>query len=142
MKLNNIMITVLWISLLAIPPSVQAGNDEVLRGFMGIMQEMQKQSGADADPNSKAIMDAFGKAIDGKNDQRRGKGDRQGKGKGDRQGKGRGQDDRQGKGRGQDDRQGKGRGQGDRQGKGRGQGDRQGKGNGRQAGGNKQRRQN
>ena len=96
MKLNNIMITVLWISLLAIPPSTQAGNDEILRGFMGIMQEMQKQSGADADPNSKAIMDAFGKAMGGKGDR-----DRQRKGKGDR--------DRQGKGKGDRDRQGKGK---------------------------------
>ncbi|MCB1919136.1 MAG: hypothetical protein KDJ28_04035 [Candidatus Competibacteraceae bacterium] len=121
MKLNNIMITVLWISLLAIPPSTQAGNDEVLRGFMSIMQEMQKQSGADADPNSKAIMDAFGKAMGGKGDR-----DRQGKGKGDR--------DRQGKGKGKGDR--------DRQGKGKGDRDRQGKGKKRQAKGDRQRRQN
>ena len=115
MKLNNTMITVLWISLLAIPPAVQAGNDEVLRGFMGVMQQMQKQ-GADADPNSKAIMDAFGDAINGKNDRRRGKDNRQGKGKG----KGKGKDDRRGKSKGDRQRQGKSKGDRQRQGKNRG----------------------
>jgi hypothetical protein len=131
MKLNNIMITALWISLLAIPPSAQAGNDDVLRGFMGIMQAMQKQSGAaDADPNSKAIMDAFGKAIDGKDDRRQGKGDRDRQ----RQGKGKGDRDRQ--------RQGKGKGDRDRQRQGKGKGDRQRQGNGRQSRSDWQRRQN
>ncbi|MCB1781316.1 MAG: hypothetical protein KDJ34_14760, partial [Candidatus Competibacteraceae bacterium] len=75
MKLKNIATTGLWIFILTVPYSVQAGNDQILQGFMGIMKEMQKQSGADADPNSRAIMDAFGKAVDGRDD-RQGRGDR------------------------------------------------------------------
>jgi hypothetical protein len=94
MKANPVTIVALWFFTLVVPCSAQAGDEAILKGFMGIMQEIQKQSGADADPNSKAIMDAFGKALDGKDDRRQGKGDR------DRQGKGKGDRDRQGKGNG------------------------------------------
>lgn len=91
MKLKNVMVTVLLIFILAVPYSAQAGDDRMLQGFLGIMKEMHKQSGADADPNSKGIMDAFGKAMDGgKADRRQGKGDRQRQGKGKGKGKGKG----------------------------------------------------
>lgn len=117
MKANHITVAVFWFFTLIIPCSAQAGDEAILKGFMGIMQEMQKQSGK-ADPDSKAIMDAFGKAIDSKDDRR------QGKGKSDR------------------DRQRQSKGDRDRQRQGKGKGDRQGKGNGSQAKGDRQRRQN
>jgi hypothetical protein len=128
MKANPVTIAALWFFTLVVPCSAQAGDEAILKGFMGIMQEIQKQSGADADPNSKAIMDAFGKALDGKDDRRQGKGDR------DRQ--------RQGKGKGDRDRQRQGKGKGDRDRQGKGDRDRQRQGNGRQARGDRQRRQN
>jgi hypothetical protein len=91
MNLKQILFTALWISMLITPYSAQARDEAILQGFLGVMKEMQKQSGADADPNGRAIIDAFGKAIDGKADRRQGREDRQ------RQGKGREDRQRQGK---------------------------------------------
>jgi len=102
MKSITTLVTALGISLLTLSAPAQAGDDAMLKGFLGVMTAMQKQAGDGADPTGKAVLDAFGDAIDSKGGKGKGKGDRQrqGKNQGDRQGKG----NRQGKG----DRQGKG----------------------------------
>lgn len=106
MKSMTTLLTALGISLLTLSSPAQAGDDAMLKGFLGVMTAMQKQAGDGADPTGKAVLDAFSDAIDDKGKGSKGKGDRQ------RQGKNKGNSQRQGKNKG--NRQGKG----DRQGKG------------------------
>ena len=85
MKLKHQICVTLWLTTLFIPFSVRA-DDAAMQGVMGIMQMMQQQSRTGADPDSAAMMDAIGNAVDGANRDRQDRRDRSGQnGRGERQ---------------------------------------------------------
>ncbi|MDQ5908894.1 MAG: hypothetical protein QG599_987 [Pseudomonadota bacterium] len=71
MKLKRQIYAILSVSALFMPGAVQA-DDRAVQGVMGVMRMMQEQSGANADPNSKAIMDGVRRAMESSGRDQRG----------------------------------------------------------------------
>ena len=71
MKLKRQIYAILSVSALFMSGLVHA-DDRSVEGVMGVMRMMQQQSGANADPNSQAIMEGVRRAMESSGHNQRG----------------------------------------------------------------------
>ena len=63
MKTENMVFAILWVAMSGAPQVSQADDKAAMQGVMDVIKTMQQQSGSNADPGSKAIMDILGNTL-------------------------------------------------------------------------------